>query len=102
MARTNIPLTRDAAALASLLASPEIAALITDLAATRWTGRKGYPVRAMVGMMLVKTLNCLPTWTRTVRLVADHAGSPSRPRLRPLAWTPAIGSPASCARTTTV
>ena len=63
-----------AAELAGLLDSPEIAALIADLEVTRWTGRPGYPIRAMVGMTLAKSLYAIPTWTRTVRLVREHAG----------------------------
>jgi hypothetical protein len=62
-----------AAELSSLLDSPEIQALIRELEATRWTGRPGYPIRAMVGMALAKSLYAIPTWTRTVRLVAEHA-----------------------------
>ncbi len=50
-----------------------MASLIAELEATRWTGRPGYPIRTMVGMALVKSLYVLPTWTRTVRLVAEHA-----------------------------
>lgn len=57
----------------SLLDSPEFRALIADLQETRWTGRPGYPIRAMVGMALVKSLYALPTWTRTARLVGEHA-----------------------------
>lgn len=56
-----------------LLDSPEVVALIAGLEQTRWTGRPGYPLRSMVGMCLVKSLYGLPTWTRTVRLVAEHA-----------------------------
>lgn len=56
-----------------LLDSPEIGALIADLEETRWTGRPGYPVRAMVGMALIKSLYAIPTWSRTARLVAEHA-----------------------------
>ena len=56
-----------------LLDSPEIAALIADLQETRWTGRPGYTVRSMVGMVLVKSLYGLPTWTRVARLVGEHA-----------------------------
>ena len=74
MASSNVSLPRDAAQIAALLDSPEIAALIADLEATRWTGRPGYPIRAMVGLALVKSLYALPTWTRTVALVRDHAG----------------------------
>jgi transposase len=59
--------------LSSLLDSPEIQALVRELEETRWTGRPGYPVRAMVGMALAKSLYAIPTWTRTVRLVEEHA-----------------------------
>src|SRR3954447_6562960 len=62
------------AALNGLLDSPEIGRLIRDLEATRWTGRPGYPIRTMVGMCLVKSMYALPTWTRAVRLVREHAG----------------------------
>jgi len=74
MAASTVSLPRDAAQVAALLDSPEITGLIAQLEATRWTGRPGYPVRAMVGITLVKSVYCLPTWTRTVALVADHAG----------------------------
>jgi hypothetical protein len=63
----------DAVQLAALLDSPEIAQLVSELAATRWTGRPGYPIRTMVGMALAKSLYTLPTWTRTVALVSEHA-----------------------------
>ena len=59
--------------LAGLLDSPEIAALVSELESTRWTGRPGYPIRAMVGMALAKSMYVIPTWTRTARLVAEHA-----------------------------
>lgn len=55
-----------------LLDSPEIGRLIFELEETRWTGRPGYPVRTMVGLALVKSLYALPTWTKTVALVAEH------------------------------
>ena len=42
--------------LAAVLASPEIAVLVSELEATRWTGRPGYPLRSMVGMALAKSL----------------------------------------------
>jgi IS5 family transposase len=74
MAGTTVPLARDAQQVDALLNTPEITRLISDLEATRWTGRPGYPLRAMIGLSLVKSLYALPTWTRTVRLVADHAG----------------------------
>jgi hypothetical protein len=59
--------------LAGILDSPEIAALIKTLEYVRWTGRKGYPLRSMVAVMLAKTLYALPTWTRTLRLIAEHS-----------------------------
>ena len=65
---------RSAAELAALLESPEIAELIRELEDTRRTGRPGYPIHAMVGMALVKSLYAIPTWTRTVALVSEHAG----------------------------
>jgi transposase-like protein DUF772 len=58
--------------LAALLGSPEIERLIEELEATRWTGRPGYPIRAMVGLALAKCLYGLPAWTTTVALVAGH------------------------------
>jgi len=61
-----------AAELARLLDSPEIGRLVEELEATRWTGRRGFPVRAMVGMCLIKAMFGLPTWTRVVALVVDH------------------------------
>lgn len=73
MAGSKVPPSRDAEQVRRLLALPEVVALIATLDETRWTGRKGYPVRAMVGMALVKSLYCIPVWTRVVRLVADHA-----------------------------
>jgi hypothetical protein len=56
-----------------LLDSPEIKGLIADLQATRWTGRPGYPIRAMVGLALVKSIYELKTWTKATGLVKDHA-----------------------------
>lgn len=74
MASTKVSSPRDAAQVGALLDSPEIAGLITELETTCWTGRPGYPIRAMVGAALVKSLYTLPTWTRTVRLIRDHTG----------------------------
>jgi hypothetical protein len=74
MADQTVPLPRDAQQIARLLDSVAIVELIAKLNETRWTGRPGYPIRAMVGMALVKSLYVLPTWTRTARLVADHKG----------------------------
>jgi len=48
--RIDGPPRSDAVQLAGLLDSPEIAELVAELEATRWTGRPGYPVHAMVSM----------------------------------------------------
>jgi hypothetical protein len=72
MASSNVARPPAHAEVATLLDSPEIGRLIEALQATRWTGRPGYPIRAMVGLCLVKSLYALPTWTRTVALVAEH------------------------------
>jgi len=61
-----------AADLAEVLNSPEVAALIVQLDALRWTGRKGYGARTLVGACLVKTLYALPTWTWVVALIREH------------------------------
>src|SRR2546422_860612 len=58
----------------ALLDSPEVAALIANLDALHWTGRKGYGARALVGACLVKTLFALPTWTRVAALISEHPG----------------------------
>jgi hypothetical protein len=71
--RETVPPRSDAVQLAALLDSPEIGQLVAELEATRWTGRPGYPIRTMVGMALAKSLYTLPTWTRTVALVSEHA-----------------------------
>ena len=73
MATATVSLPRDATQVAALLDLPEIKQLIADLDETRWTGRRGYPVRIMVGAVLVKAVYALPTWTRTARLIAEHA-----------------------------
>lgn len=73
MTSQNVPRRSPATDLSDILASPEVSRLVDELQATRWTGRPGYPLRTMVGMALVKSLYALPTWTRTVGLVAEHA-----------------------------
>lgn len=72
MAVPKVPAVTAAAQIAGLLDAPEIAALVSELEATRWTGRPGYPIRSMVGMALAKSLYAIPTWTRTVALVREH------------------------------
>jgi transposase len=73
VASTKVPSAHDAAQVAALLDSPEIATLTARLRETRWTGRPGYDIRTMVGAALVKAVYALPTWTRTARLIAEHA-----------------------------
>lgn len=63
-----------AADIATILDSPEVAALVAELDALRWTGRKGYGARTMLGACLVKALYALPTWTRAADLIAEHPG----------------------------
>lgn len=46
--------------------------MIAELDDLRWTGRKGYGAKALVGACLVKSLYAIPTWTRTARLIAEH------------------------------
>ncbi len=72
MAVTNVPRRSAVTEFADMLDSPEISGLIAELESTRWTGRPGYPIRAMVGMALAKSLYALPTWTKTVALVEEH------------------------------
>jgi IS5 family transposase len=60
--------------VAALLDSTEVAALIAELDALRWTGRKGFGTRALVGACLVKGLFALPTWTWVAALIAEHPG----------------------------
>ena len=60
------------ALIADLLDSPEIGTLVSELDGLRWTGRKGYGARALVGACLVKSLYAIPTWTRVASLIAEH------------------------------
>src|ERR671939_1909989 len=72
MATAKVPPLSAVGQLSAVLDSPEIAALVSELEATRWTGRPGYPIRSMVGMALAKSLYAIPTWTKTVALVREH------------------------------
>lgn len=74
MATGRVARRADATEISTLLDSPEINGLIEQLDALRWTGRRGYGARALVGACLVKSLYGLPTWTRTASLIADHRG----------------------------
>ena len=60
--------------LSRVLDSPEVAGLVGGLEGLRWTGRRGYPVRCLVGACLVKHLYGLATWSETARLVGEHQG----------------------------
>ncbi|HWL37439.1 MAG TPA: transposase [Frankiaceae bacterium] len=73
MAEAKVTPARDAEQIRRLLDLPEVGQLIAQLDALRWTGRAGYGARAMVGMAMVKSLYCIPVWTRVVALVRDHA-----------------------------
>lgn len=72
MTMPNVARRSVAENLSDILASPEVSRLADELQATRWTGRPGYPLRAMIGMALAKSLYAIPTWTRTVALAREH------------------------------
>jgi IS5 family transposase len=65
---------RCAETVSVLLDSVEIADLIEQIEFLRWTGRPGYSTKTMMGVVLTKSLYAIPTWTRTLALVKDHAG----------------------------
>jgi hypothetical protein len=60
--------------VATILHSVEISDLIDQLEHLRWTGRPGYGTRRMMGVILTKYVYSLPTWTRTLALIREHAG----------------------------
>jgi transposase, IS5 family len=72
VATSNVARRPVAETLAGILESQEVAQLVDELEATRSTGRPGYPLRAMIGMALAKSLYALPCWTRVVALVREH------------------------------
>lgn len=59
MTSPNVARRSVAADLAGILDSPEVAQLVDELERTRSTGRPGYPLRAMIGMALAKSLYAL-------------------------------------------
>jgi hypothetical protein len=73
VASAKVPSPRDARQVAALLGLPEIVQLVADLDELQWTGRPGFGSAVLVGAALVKSVYCLPTWTRTARLIAEHA-----------------------------
>src|SRR6266536_1398052 len=74
MAGTTVPRRSVASEVATILDSPEVVALVAELDALRWVGRRGYGARAMLGACIVKALYALPTWTRVADLIAEHPG----------------------------
>jgi len=74
MASRKLALGRDGLAktVATLLDSPEVSELVSELDALRWTGRKGYGSRALVGACFVKSVYAIPTWSRTAALIGEH------------------------------
>lgn len=72
MDSTKVPRRSAAASVAAILDSPEVAALVAELDELRWTGRKGYGARTMLGACLVKAIYAIPTWTRVADLIAEH------------------------------
>jgi hypothetical protein len=65
---------RRVAELAAILDSSEIAFLIEEIENIRWTGRPGYPTRALLGVAFVKSIYGISTWSKTVALVQEHEG----------------------------
>jgi hypothetical protein len=66
VARSSVTQAHDAKSVRALLDLPEIVQFITDLDELHWTGRPGF------GSALIKSVYCLPTWSRTARLIAEH------------------------------
>jgi hypothetical protein len=79
------------AEIAEILDSSEVTSLIAELDALRWTGRKGYGARALVGACLVKSLYAIATWTRVASLIAEHQSLQSALGGTPSHW-PATAS----------
>ena len=40
----------------------------------RWTGRKGYSIRSLVGACIAKSLYSIATWSRVAALIGEHEG----------------------------
>ena len=74
MASRTVPRRSVATEVATILDSPEVAALVAELDALRFVGRRGYGSRALLGACIVKALYALPTWTRVTDLIAEHPG----------------------------
>jgi Transposase DDE domain len=74
LAVRTVPRRSVATEVATILNSPEVAALVAELESIRFVGRKGYGSRALLGACIVKALYALPTWTRVADLIAEHPG----------------------------
>jgi IS5 family transposase len=74
LAVRTVPRPSAATQIAEILDSPEVRELIGELEALRWTGRRGYGARALLGACIVKSIYNLATWTRTADLIAEHDG----------------------------
>lgn len=74
MATAKVPRRSVASEVAAILDSPEVSALVAELDALRFVGRRGYGPRALLGACIVKALYALPTWTRVADLIAEHPG----------------------------
>ena len=86
MAGRTVPRRSVATEVAQILDSPEVVALVAELEALRWVGRRGYGARALLGACIVKSLYALPTWTRTADLIAEHDGLADALGSRPSHW----------------
>lgn len=73
VASTKGTCAHDASSVRALLNLPEIRQLINDLDELRWTGRTGFGSAVLIGAALVMAVYALPTWSRTARLIAEHA-----------------------------
>lgn len=47
--------------------------LVEQIDGLKLRKRRGYGTRALIGACLVRSIYALPTWTRTVQLIAEHA-----------------------------
>src|SRR5947209_8133522 len=74
MATKTVPRRNVVEEIALILDLPEVRALIEELERCRWTGRRGYPVKSLVGAALAKALYRFPTWAQTERLIREHEG----------------------------
>ena len=72
MATAKVTQQHDAESVRALLGLPEIRQFVSNLDHLHETGRPGFGPAVLVGAALVKAVYCLPTWSRTARLIAEH------------------------------